>query len=87
MGTQGQPDFARVTVSMSIQQGGKCPELKSIKEYFLSFRGAHVSYERIVDIMWEDLNKFYSPMQICVEIETNTRGGISSRVWCGEEVR
>ncbi len=86
MGTPGQPDFVMVTIAMSIKSGGKCPELKSVKEYFVSFRGAHISYERLVDTIWEDFNTTYNPQKICVKIVSGIRGGMSSRIWCGEEI-
>ena len=86
MGTPGQPDFATITVTMMINIAGKAPELKSVKEYFVSFRGAHMSYERILDTVWDDFNEVYRPQKLHVEIETNIRGGISSRLWVGEAV-
>jgi NADPH-dependent 7-cyano-7-deazaguanine reductase QueF len=86
MGSPGQPDFARLIVTLLIKGQAKCPELKSVKEYTTSFRGAHMSYERILDTIWEDFNQVYRPEKICVEIEANIRGGISSRLWLGEEI-
>ena len=44
------------------------------------YRDTVISYERALDVMYQDLVKAYDPDRIRIEIEFRPRGGISSRM-------
>ena len=77
-----QPDFAEVHVTMIPYK--KIIELKSLKLYFQQFRGFLVSYERLINIIFEDINEVYDPMELKIYMKTNARGGIYSELTVGE---
>ena len=55
-------------------------ELKSLKQYFYQFRDTRISYERIINTIYDDLMDIYSPKRIRMVMEFNVRGGISSKL-------
>ena len=59
LGVRGQPDFANMYVT--IYPAGKVIELKSMKEYFYEFRNKVLSYERLINVVFDDLMKVYEP--------------------------
>lgn len=75
-GFPNQPDF--VTVTIEITPSGETIELKSLKLYLLQFRDKHMSYERILETIYEDIRYIYNPIGLKVKIITQPRGGISS---------
>lgn len=75
-GFPNQPDF--VTVIIEIIPNDVTIELKSLKLYLLQFRDKHMSYERILQTIWDDITHIYKPQMISVILETQPRGGISS---------
>jgi 7-cyano-7-deazaguanine reductase len=55
-------------------------ELKSFKEYLFQWRDIVVSYERFLDIVFEHLMQVYAPRRLRLVLETQPRGGISSKL-------
>ena len=78
LGKAGQPDFACVDIRMV--PGERVIELKSLKRYLFSLRNALMSYERCVNVLYEDLMETYRPTRLVVQIELRARGGISSKL-------
>ena len=78
LGKYEQPDFARIY--MTIYPKNKIVELKSLKQYFHSFRDIVISYERLINIVYDDLVDVYNPERLRVVMEFYPRGGIASRL-------
>jgi 7-cyano-7-deazaguanine reductase len=74
----GLPDFANLTIRYIPRK--KCIELKSLKYYLLSYRNVGIVYEHAVNKVLEDLVKACDPIEMHVEIEFKTRGGIKTTV-------
>ena len=77
-GTRSQPDFA--TLYITFYAGDKVIELKSLKEYIYHFRSKTMSYERIINVIYDDLVKVYEPSRLRLVMICNARGGISSKL-------
>jgi 7-cyano-7-deazaguanine reductase len=77
-GVRGQPDFAKLYITF--YPGDSVIELKSLKEYFFAFRSQVFSYERIVNVVFDDMMSVYNPMRLRLVLECNPRGGISSKL-------
>jgi len=77
-GYPSQPDYAKLTIEMIPDE--KVMELKSVKQYLFQFRTKHISYERILDVMFEDFISVYSPFYLKISIETSPRGGLTSKL-------
>ena len=58
----------------------KIIELKSLKQYVYQLRDIVVSYERLINIVYEDLMKTYEPERLRIVMVCNPRGGISSKL-------
>jgi len=78
LGVYGQPDFAALYVL--IYPGKKVIELKSLKIYLQQYRDVIISYERLINVIYDDLIKVYKPKRLRVVLDCNPRGGISSRL-------
>ena len=78
LGAPEQPDFARVYITFYPQES--VIELKSLKQYFYQFRAKHFSYERLINVVYDDLIDVYSPERLRVVMVFNARGGISSKL-------
>lgn len=78
LGVQKQPDYADVYIT--IYPKSKVIELKSLKEYFYQFRNKVVSYERLINVIYDDLMEVYEPDRLRIVMIFNPRGGISSRL-------
>lgn len=78
LGNDKKPDFARLTIFF--YPGDRIVELKSLKEYFYQFRDKIISYERLINVIYNDLMSVYSPTRLRLVIKTNIRGGISSTI-------
>ncbi len=78
LGADKQPDFSRLFVTFYPLK--KIIELKSLKKYFYQYRDIHISYERLVNHMFDDLMTVYAPVRLRLVIEFFPRGGISSRL-------
>ncbi|MCK5003832.1 MAG: NADPH-dependent 7-cyano-7-deazaguanine reductase QueF, partial [Candidatus Aminicenantes bacterium] len=55
-------------------------ELKSLKYYFLQFRNAGIFYENLTKMISGHLVDSLDPIELIVEAEFTSRGGISSKV-------
>ena len=77
-GVRGQPDFASVYITM--YPSNSVIELKSLKEYFFQFRSRILSYERLINVVYNDLIVIYEPQRLRVVMTFNARGGISSKI-------
>ena len=78
IGAEQQPDFA--TADITFYPDKSVIELKSLKQYFFQFRNTHISYERIINTIYEDLMNIYSPKRIRLVMKFNVRGGIPSHL-------
>ena len=78
IGASKQPDFA--TADITFYPNKNVVELKSLKQYFYQFRDAHISYERIINTVYDDLMDVYSPKRIRIVMKFNVRGGITSQL-------
>jgi len=79
----GQPDFG--TLRISYVPEARCVELKSLKLYLQAYRNQGIYYERVVNVILDDLVRALAPRRLTVEGDFNVRGGISSRVTASYE--
>jgi len=77
-GVRSQPDFA--SVYLTFYPAAKVIELKSLKEYFFAFRNQLYSYERVINVIYDDLMAAYEPQRLRIVMVCNPRGGISSKL-------
>ena len=78
IGAEEQPDFA--TADITFYPDESVIELKSLKQYFYQFRDTHISYERIINTIYDDLMNVYSPKRIRLVMKFNVRGGLTSQL-------
>lgn len=78
LGVQEQPDFA--TIYLTFYPAKRIIELKSLKQYVFQLRNIVVSYERLINIIYNDLVAIYEPVRIRIVMICNPRGGISSKL-------
>ena len=78
LGVRDQPDFADLFITM--YPGETVIELKSLKHYLFQFRSRVLSYERFINVVYDDLMSVYHPNRLRVVAVFNPRGGISSRL-------
>ncbi|MEL0035408.1 MAG: preQ(1) synthase [Gammaproteobacteria bacterium] len=78
LGVQEQPDFA--TMFITFYPGKKIIELKSLKQYVYQLRDIVVSYERLINIVYDHLKEVYEPERMRLVMVFNPRGGISSKL-------
>ena len=78
LGVKNQPDFARMYAIIYPKEA--IVELKSLKIYLQQFRNQIVSYERLINVIYDDLISVYKPERLRLVIDFNCRGGISSRL-------
>ncbi len=78
LGVRKQPDYATVYITFYPKE--KVIELKTLKEYFYQFRMKLLSYERLINVVYDDLMEIYDPARLRVVMEFNPRGGISSKL-------
>lgn len=76
VGTANQPDFGEVLITF--YPGQWTIELKSLKQYKDAFRETMASYERLANVMFEDLAAVYAPLRLRLMMRLRPRGGISS---------
>jgi 7-cyano-7-deazaguanine reductase len=76
VGTANQPDFGEVLITFYPAQWSV--ELKSLKIYKDAFRNSIASYERLANVMFEDMIAVYSPLRLRLMMRLRPRGGISS---------
>ena len=78
LGVQEQPDFAEIYISFYPNK--KIIELKSMKQYFFHLRNIVVSYERLINIVYDQFMDTYEPNRFRIVMICNPRGGISSKL-------
>ncbi|MBI4751079.1 MAG: NADPH-dependent 7-cyano-7-deazaguanine reductase QueF [Acidobacteria bacterium] len=74
----GLPDFGTITIKYTPRE--KCLELKSLKEYILSYRNLGIFYENVINRVLRDIVAACDPVKIEVKGEFTPRGGIHSVV-------
>ncbi len=74
----GLPDFA--TIFIDYLPDKDCLELKSLKEYFISYRNVGIFHEHLVNKVLEDIVAACQPRYAKVVGEINVRGGIKTTV-------
>jgi len=77
-GVRGQPDFASLYITFFPNKS--IIELKSLKEYFYQFRNSMLSYERLINVIYDDMMSIYKPVRLRLVMICNARGGISSKL-------
>ena len=78
LGTKRQPDFA--TMFLTIYPSKKIIELKALKHYVYQLRNIVVSYERLINIVYNHLFTTYEPNRLRIVMDFCPRGGISSKL-------
>ena len=78
LGVYNQPDFATLYVLM--YPNGRIVELKSFKEYLQQYRDVVISYERLINQLYDHMQEKYTPQRLRLVLDCNPRGGISSRL-------
>jgi 7-cyano-7-deazaguanine reductase len=78
LGVSEQPDFAVAYVTF--YPAKKIIELKSLKLYVYQLREATVSYERLINVLYDHLMEVYEPDRLRIVMVFNPRGGISSKL-------
>lgn len=78
LGVQEQPDFA--TMYLTFYPGKKIIELKALKQYVFQLRNIIVSYERLINIIYDHMMAEFEPDRLRILMICNPRGGISSKL-------
>jgi 7-cyano-7-deazaguanine reductase len=78
LGVKEQPDFA--AIYLTFYPKSSIIELKSLKQYVFQLRNIVVSYERLINIIYDDLVAVYAPERLRIVMICNPRGGISSKL-------
>lgn len=76
LGVASQPDFGEMLITFYPNRW--TVELKSLKQYKDAFRGSIVSYERLCNVVYDDLITVYEPIRLRLMMRLRPRGGISS---------
>ncbi|MCB1189138.1 MAG: NADPH-dependent 7-cyano-7-deazaguanine reductase QueF [Leptospiraceae bacterium] len=74
----GLPDFG--IIDMIYIPKKMCIELKSLKEYILSYRNIGIFHENVVNKILEDIIHAVEPLYVKVQGDFNVRGGIKTIV-------
>ena len=74
----GQPDYAQFTIEMVPHRS--CVELKSLKNYFWSYRDEGAFHERVTNAIVDDLVTACKPRFVRVQAVWNVRGGIGTEI-------
>jgi len=78
LGVQEQPDFA--TIYMTFYPKKTIIELKALKQYVYQLRNTVVSYERLINIVYDHMIETFDPARLRLVMNFNPRGGISSKL-------
>ena len=78
LGVREQPDFAVIYLTFYPKE--RIIELKSLKQYVFHLRNIVVSYERLINIIYDDLMEVYEPERLRIVMICNPRGGIISKL-------
>ncbi len=76
LGVANQPDYGEVLLTFYPNEW--TIELKSLKVYKDAFRDAMASYERLANVVFDDLMAAYEPRRLRLMMRLRPRGGISS---------
>jgi 7-cyano-7-deazaguanine reductase len=76
----GQPDFADIHIEYIADK--HCVELKSLKNYFWSYRNEGAFHEAVTNKMLDDLVEAMNPRFIRLKAVFNVRGGVYTNVEC-----
>jgi 7-cyano-7-deazaguanine reductase len=74
----GLPDFAKINIEYVPDK--KCLELKSFKEYLVSYRNIGIYHEHAINKIFDDFIKAVKPKCVKIEGIFNIRGGITTSV-------
>ncbi len=74
----GLPDFA--TIIIDYVPDKDCLELKSLKEYFISYRDLGIFHEHVTNKILEDIVASCKPRSAKIVGHFNVRGGIKTTV-------
>ena len=74
----GLPDFGVITIRYMPDK--RCLELKSLKEYLLTYRNLGIFQENVVNRILEDVVRAARPVWAEVKGDFNARGGIGTTV-------
>lgn len=74
----GQPDFADITLRYIPE--GRCVELKSLKQYFWSYRDEGAFHEAVTNKILDDVVAAIEPREAEVVGKFNVRGGLYTTV-------
>ena len=77
-GVGKQPDFGKLFIV--IYPGERILELKSLKEYKDDLRNRIVSYERLANVVYDDLMQALQPIRLRLSLVLQPRGGIRSKL-------
>ena len=77
-GAKNQPDYATITITMI--PGKSVIELKSFNLYLQQYRNQIASYERVINVIYDDLIHVYKPKRLLIEMKFRPRGGITSKL-------
>ena len=83
LGVYNQPDFATLYILM--YPNGKIVELKSLKIYLQQYRDIIISYERLINVIYEHMMDVYEPKRLRLVLDCMPRGGIMSRCTVGSD--
>ena len=78
LGVYNQPDFATLYILM--YPNGRIVELKSLKLYLQQYRDVVISYERLLNQVYDHMKKVYTSQRLRLVLDCNPRGGLSSRL-------
>jgi len=78
LGVDQQPDFGKVYIDFYADK--KVIELKSLKKYFYQYRDIIISYERLINVVYDHIIEVYEPVRLRITMEFNVRGGFSSKL-------
>ncbi len=74
----GQPDFATVVISYVAEEA--CLELKGLKLYLNGYRNEGVFYEKVTNLILDDLVAAARPRWMRVVTRWGPRGGFTSEI-------
>ena len=78
LGVYNQPDLATLYILM--YPNGRIVELKSLKMYLQQYRDVVISYERLINQLYDHMKEVYTPERLRLVLDCNPRGGLSSRL-------
>jgi len=79
----GYPDFAIINISYIPDK--YIVELKSLKLYLNKFRNQHVSHEKVINIIYNDLLDLLKPRYLKVVGDFNPRGNVKTIITVSSE--